>query len=154
MTRIVCGGMNLTGMIDVHSNEGLFTYAAWQYAGQIKDGQAQGKGVWRWGSEELSGDWVAGHLTGYGLGIYDSGLVYHGQMQSGFPQGYGEWAESKITYQGQWVEDYKHGPIRRTAADGSVNDTMWEFSKDTMASCDADDAVKKAQEGIHVCSNK
>ena len=142
--------MSLTGLIEEGCNEGVFTDSLTEYAGQFKDTGAHGKGVSKWGVYQDSGDWEDGKRSGYGERLFRGGAVYQGQWSRGDRHGYGVYVnDNRGKYQGQWMKGYgKHGLIRYTAPDGTVRDTIWQRNIDTGAPCNANDAVKEAEEGL------
>ena len=125
-----------------------------EYTGEINlMGNAHGIGVMKDGYE-FSGSWSESNFNGYGEEVSSSG-PYRGQWEINRWHGYGEWVNDKGgKFQGQWVKGNRHGNIRYTAPDGTVRDTKWHYGKDSGEQCNADDAVKKAEEGrsvVYLC---
>ena len=135
--------------------EGVFKNGTSEYAGQGRrdhSNMAHGKGVMHKGNGWiLSGDWKETVLWGYGEMFASSEAITRGQYERSWPHGYAEKFSCNGKYQGLFeTATGMHGPIRHTALDGSVKDTLWEKGKDTGVPCNADDAAEKAEEGMHV----
>ena len=120
------------------------------YTGQIREYKAHGIGMLSSEDSQYVGDWAEGWFTGHGEAVDNTrGWVYRCEFtESRRMYGYGELAGGDGgRIQGLCVDMAVQGPVRYTAPDGSVKDTIWESGRDLEVPCCADEAVEKAEEG-------
>ena len=124
-----------------------------KYAGQLKDNELHGKGVFTWpDGNEYSGDWVEGKRNGTGKFIWKNGAEYLGDWKDDKSTGKGTYIwkdrdEEKYTgeveedkfhgkgvmyytngdkYSGSWANGKRHGRGIYTFKDGTTYKGIWE----------------------------
>jgi len=94
---------------NVHEQETINSPEGWQYVGQIKNGKANGKGIYTWDGDKYEG---ICNLR-YGKGIY----YYNDKQLKG------------DKYEGDWKDDKRNGKGIYTKPNGKIFDGVWKNDK-------------------------
>lgn len=100
------------------------------YCGIVKNGKyGEGPGVLKVGQLYSAGNWLDGHMNGFGMTSLEGDDNYIGNYVKGNKDGFGYYKNIKYSYIGKWKNDNREGEGRTFFNNGSFEHGLYKEGK-------------------------